>query len=251
MPSPSVVAVEAASAEIEVQRVRNELETSRRRLAATWGSDRPLFASVRGDLEEVEDLPSFDPLLGRATQGPEIARWATEIEMLEAAVAMEKSLGIPDLELGAGVRRELETSLDTYILSVGLALPVLDRNQGSIREAECNLARAKEDRRAAEVGVLSELGEAYQSLAASHMEATSLAATVLPAAERAFEATGEGYRQGKFGYLDVLDSQRTLFDVRAQYIDALEAYHRAVADLERLVGSDLFEEMQEETGGGR
>jgi cobalt-zinc-cadmium efflux system outer membrane protein len=243
--------VEAASTEIEVQRLRNDLEASRRRLAATWGSDKPAFREVRGDLARVEEIPSLSPLLGRAVEGPEIARWATEIEMLEAALEMEKSVSIPDLELGAGVRREMETSLDTYILSLGFALPILDRNQGSIREAECNLARAWEDRRATEVRVSAELGEAYQSLAASYMEATSLATTVLPAAERAFEATGEGYRQGKFGYLDVLDSQRTLFGVRAQYIDALEAYHQAVAEMERIVGSRLDPDELENRGGGK
>ena len=243
--------VEAASTEIEVKRVRSDLEASRRRLAAMWGSDEPAFREVKGDLSQVEAVPPLSMLIAHAGEGPEIARWATEMGRLEAAVEMEKSLRIPDLELGAAVRREIESSLDTYILSLGLAIPILDRNQGGIREAECNLARAREDRRAAEVRIHAELGEAYESLAASHAEATSLASTVLPAAERAFEATGEGYRQGKFGYLDVLDSQRTLFEVRAQYIDALEAYHSAVAEMERLVGMRLDHDGREETGGAQ
>ena len=244
-------AVEAASTEIEVERVRNDLEVSRRVLAATWGSDRPVFERARGDLSRVDAIPALEPLLGRAGQGPEIARWETEIDMLEAAVAMEKSLAIPDLEIGAGVKRELEGGLDTYIVGLGFALPVFDRNQGGIREAECNLARAQEERRATEVRVSAELTEAYQALATSYIEATSLGTTVLPGAERAFEATGEGYRQGKFSYLDVLDAQRTFFDVRAQYIDALEGYHEAVTEMERLVGSRLNENDAENTGGGK
>lgn len=243
--------VEAASTEIEVGRVSNDLEASRRLLASTWGSDKPAFRQVKGDLAHVDEVPSLSQLLGCAVEGPEIARWATEIEMLEAALAMEKSLSIPDLELGAGVRREMETGLDSYILSLGFALPILDRNQGGIREAECNLARAREDRRATEIRVSAELGRAYQSLAASYAEATSLGATILPAAERAFEATGEGYRQGKFGYLEVLDSQRTLFEVRAQYIDALEAYHQTVAEMERIIGSRLAQDELENDGGGK
>jgi cobalt-zinc-cadmium efflux system outer membrane protein len=243
--------VEVASSEIEVRRMRNDLEASRRLLAATWGSDKPAFREARGDMARIEEVPSLDPLLGRAVDGPEMARWVTEIEVREAALAMEKSLSIPDLELGAGLRREMKTGLDSYILSLGLALPILDRNQGGVREAECNLARAREDCRATEVRVSADLGLAYQVLAASYAEATSLGTTVLPAAERAFEATGEGYRQGKFGYLDVLDSQRTLFEVRAQYIDALEGYHRAVAEMERIVGSRLDEDEREETGGGK
>ena len=46
---------------------------------------------------------------------------------------------------------------------------------------------------------------------------------------------------GKFGYLEVLDAQRTLFEVRSRYLEALARYHKLVADLERLVGRDLLE----------
>jgi cobalt-zinc-cadmium efflux system outer membrane protein len=243
--------VEAASAQIEVTRVRNELEASRRKLAATWGGDKPVFGEVRGDLTRVQEIPSLEPVLDRAGQGPELARWGTEIDMHRAALEMEKSLGIPDLEIGAGVRRGIESGLDTYMVALGFALPIFDRNQGGIREAECNLARAQEDRRATEIRVSAELTEAYQALATAHMEATSLGSTVLPGAQRAFEATGEGYRQGKFTYLDVLDSQRTLFDVRAQYLDALEAYHLAVTELERIVGDNLSEDNTGDNGGHR
>ncbi len=67
----------------------------------------------------------------------------------------------------------------------------------------------------------------------------SLSETVLPAARRTYEAASEGYRQGKFGFIQVLDAQRTLVQVRGQRIQALEAYHKAIAELERLIGTDL------------
>ena len=60
-----------------------------------------------------------------------------------------------------------------------------------------------------------------------------------PAAGTAFDAASEGYRQGKFGYLDVLDAQRTLFEARGQFIETLTAYHKAVADIEHLIGERL------------
>ncbi|NIQ01614.1 MAG: hypothetical protein GWM98_15520, partial [Nitrospinaceae bacterium] len=49
----------------------------------------------------------------------------------------------------------------------------------------------------------------------------------------------EGYRFGKFGFLDVLDSQRTLFEARARYLKTLARYHQAVAEVERLTGEPL------------
>ncbi len=243
--------VEAASVKIEAERARNDLEASRRALAATWGGENPVFGRVVGDLTRVEDVPPLGRLSGRAAHAPEVARWSTEMAMHEAAVEMEKSLGIPDLGVGVGVRRELQFDLDSYIIALGFAVPVFDRNQGGVREAEYNLARAAEERRAAETKVSAELAEAYRSLVTAYEEATSLATTVLPGARSAFEATSEGYRQGKFAYLEVLDSQRTLFDVRAQYLDALEAYHQSVTDLERIMGSRLNGGHMENNGGNR
>jgi outer membrane protein, heavy metal efflux system len=89
------------------------------------------------------------------------------------------------------------------------------------------------------VRVLTELGATYAELSSAFTEATTLQTDVLPGAQSAFEAFSEGYRQGKFGFLDVLDAQRTLFEARGRYLEALTAYHRAVADMKRLIGEPL------------
>ena len=68
---------------------------------------------------------------------------------------------------------------------------------------------------------------------------------MLPAAQQAFEAVQQGYRQGKFDYLYVLDTQRTLFETQARYIDSVEAYHKARADVERLIGGPVERHRQE------
>jgi cobalt-zinc-cadmium efflux system outer membrane protein len=79
----------------------------------------------------------------------------------------------------------------------------------------------------------------YQVLIGSHAEALSLKEDVLPAARKVFEAAHVGYETGKFGYLDVLDAQQTLFEVSMQYVDALGAYHTALAGAKRLAGWEL------------
>jgi outer membrane protein, heavy metal efflux system len=118
-------------------------------------------------------------------------------------------------------------------------LPVLHRNQGAILEAQYRLAKA-EERRAAVVRVRAALGAAYATLTAAFTEVTTLQQEVLPGAHRVFEATSEGYRQGKFSLLDVLDAQRTLFEARGRYIEALATYHKAVIEVERSIGGELI-----------
>ncbi len=62
---------------------------------------------------------------------------------------------------------------------------------------------------------------------------------ILPGAESAFDAANKGYQLGKFGFLEVLDAQRTLFQNQALYLQAIAAYQRLIADLERLVAAPL------------
>ncbi|MBA2353159.1 MAG: TolC family protein, partial [Acidobacteria bacterium] len=83
------------------------------------------------------------------------------------------------------------------------------------------------------------LAEAYAALAAAHDEITIVRAEVLPGAQETFDAISEGYRLGKFGFLDVLEAQRTVVDAGGQYLRALSAYHDAVVDVERLIGAPL------------
>jgi len=71
------------------------------------------------------------------------------------------------------------------------------------------------------------------------MEATDLAQHVLPGAKAAFKASEEGFRHGKFDYLNLLDAQRTLVSVNLRHINALFAYQQARTRVERLTGLDM------------
>jgi cobalt-zinc-cadmium efflux system outer membrane protein len=115
-------------------------------------------------------------------------------------------------------------------------LPLFDRNQGGVLAATAELGKARRQYEAAQVKTLAALSEAASALAAAYDEVTILQSDVLPKAQRAFEAAQQGYLQGKFDYLHLLDAQRTLFQAQAQYDDSVETYHRAQADVARLTG---------------
>jgi cobalt-zinc-cadmium efflux system outer membrane protein len=141
--------------------------------------------------------------------------------------------------VSGGVRYYNETDDTGFVVKLSLPLVLFDRNQGGVLEARYRLARAGEERRAAEVRLAQALAEGYQELLTAYRDVTVIQEDVLPAAREAFAVATEGFRQGKFGFLDVLDAQRTLFETRGQYLEALSAYHKAVADAERLIGEPL------------
>jgi cobalt-zinc-cadmium efflux system outer membrane protein len=101
------------------------------------------------------------------------------------------------------------------------------------------LARIEAEKRAARILVNTTLAEAYNALTITYSRASSLKNEILPQTKSAFDAVTEGYRFGKFSFLEVLDSQRTLFNARSQYLAALSDYHKAVADVERVTGEPV------------
>jgi cobalt-zinc-cadmium efflux system outer membrane protein len=64
---------------------------------------------------------------------------------------------------------------------------------------------------------------------------------VIPAMEEAFYAAQEGYSQGKFSFLDVLDAQRSLFSTKNSALDAMLDYHTASAAISRITGRKVGE----------
>jgi len=233
--------VARASVQIELMRARKELEAARKRLAAGWGSTTARFDSVIGNLDSLPALTSLDSLQQRLSKNPDLARWATEITQRQALISMEKSKAIPDVTATIGASKYLMPG--DYALTVGFSvpLPVFDRNQGRIQEAEHRLSKAEQELRNTEVRITTALNTAYQALDAAHSEIMALRQEILPGARSAYDAAREGYRLGKFGFLDVLDAQRTLFGSQNQYLAALANYHKSVADVERLVGSAMNE----------
>lgn len=231
--------VELAVNRIESDKARRRLIAARDQLAALWGGKEAYFEKAEGDLTDVTPVPPKSALIRIVSQNPDIARWEAEMERLQASVELEKARGIPNPTLYGAARRFSESGDNAYAVGVSIPLPVFDRNQGRFREARFNLLKAGERRKAMEATVRAALAETYQALSSAYEEVTALEADALPGAGEVFSAASEGYRHGKFGYLEILDAQRVLFETRGRHIDALAAYHRARAEVEKLTGTSI------------
>jgi len=231
--------VAAAVSEIQLKRTERQLLAARADLAATWGSAAPKFDRVAGKIEAVRPVPPQEALAGLLAQNPDIARWDRELAQRRAAVALARANGVVDLTVAGGWRYAEESNDQTFVVSVGVDLPLFDRNQGEISKARYGVIKAHFDRAAAATAARAALAKAYQELAAAHDEATALHNVVVPGAQSAFEATSKLFELGKVSYMDILNAQQTLVDARGQHLDALAAYHRGVVEIEGLIAQGL------------
>ncbi|MCP3904337.1 MAG: TolC family protein [Planctomycetes bacterium] len=233
--------VEFAKARLARERAIREVAAARIRLASNWGSTDPRFDGLSGDLDHTEAPPTFESLLERVEENPDIARWSAEAALRQAEVELALAQRVPNLTVAGGVRYFNEIDETAFVAGLSLPLPVFDQNQGGIQAARLRVLQGGRLEDATRVQVRTAVAEAIQVLDTAFVTAHTTRDEILPSAVRAFEAAAEAFRQGKIGAIDLLDAERTLFDTRRELTDALITYHLAVIAAERLIGAPLHD----------
>jgi outer membrane protein, heavy metal efflux system len=236
-----VPAVERQRAEVDLAVARSgavqaglALAEARQSLALQWGGDEPWTPKAVGTLDGFPTLPALATLTARLDQAPEAARWQQEAAASQARIALARASAVPDLTLSVGLRQFQQNDDTAMVAGLSLPLPLFDRNQGEIAAAGAALNQSRHRQQAALARSRAALANGHAALVAAQGQARILREQVLPAAQGAFEAAELGYQVGKFDYLSVLDAQRTLFEVRGQYLEALTAAQLALVELDRL-----------------
>jgi cobalt-zinc-cadmium efflux system outer membrane protein len=225
-----------AVAQIELKKAYKNLDSARISLASTWAGKTAVFERAVGEYEKISPIPPPHKLAHLLDQNPDITRWGDEIAKHQAALQLEEAKAISDPSVFGGVQRFNEDDDTAMVFGFSMPLPIFDRNQAGVREARYRLAKAREEQQAEAIRVNAVMMEAYARLFNAFTEVEGLKNEILPRAGQVFEAATESYREGKLNYLNVLDAQRTLFEAKGQYIEALADYHNAQADMERLTG---------------
>jgi cobalt-zinc-cadmium efflux system outer membrane protein len=192
----------ALDAATEQTRTRGELEIARARLGALVGAAPEAMA-----------LPA---LRARLANSGAVARARSQLAAQEAQAGVERAARVPDLTVTLGSQREDVPELGTAgrrqaVFGISVPLPLFDRNGGRLAAALRRTDRARDELAAAERAAGADLDAAWTRYAAARDEAMLLQRDAIPYAYSAWTLTLRGFEAGKFGFLDVLDAQRTWF----------------------------------------
>src|SRR5690606_23601934 len=105
-------------------------------LAALWGSSAPDFAQVEGELDSLPALPPLHALEQQLDALPRLQLARQDLERLKALAQLERSRRMPLVTVTAGARRIGETDETIPVVGVSLPIPLFDRNQGNVLEAQ-------------------------------------------------------------------------------------------------------------------
>ncbi len=226
-----------SSAKIVFNQAVSQLNSARKRLSALWGNPSPAFESAQGDVENIPHVSGLTDLSAALENAPAISLAKLEISARDGMTKIARSKSTPNITISAGVLNNQELGgLNQALLGLSVPIPVFDRNQGNLREAVSRQYKAQDELVALRAQLEANLATQYERLDAARQTAEALRSEILPASQSAFDAANKGFSAGKFGFLDVLDAQRTLFQAKSQYIQALLDAHQSIAEIERILG---------------
>ena len=239
--------VAEASVRLDAAQAGADLRLARQRLAATWGDATPGFVRVEpmgegsGEdpgvgSDDALDVPTLDALALRLAASPSLRRARLEVQRRSALSDLERARQTPDLTLSLGAKRDAQLGRQQAVIGVSMPLPLFDRNHGNVIEALRREDKARDELSVAELQLRTTLMQAWGRLDSAAAQVKALRDDVLPGARSAFAAATRGSELGKFSVLDVLDSQRTLFQAQAQQLRARADAQRARVEIDRLLG---------------
>ncbi len=230
--------VEAATALIAYERTLKERDVIYKNLATVLGQDElnveldnaAFYAISKPDVMTTEE---------KLNTNPEYQKLNAALEQSRARLDLEQANAIPDPRLSLGMRDFRDSGDKAFLLGISLPIPVFNANRGNIEKAQSEISKTESDNRHAMLTMSAEMKKAKQQMEAAYFQAETLDEKIMPSANKAFRLAREGYGLGRFPYLEVLDAQRSLFDVKQQHIASLKEFHTSKAQVERLIAMHL------------
>jgi cobalt-zinc-cadmium efflux system outer membrane protein len=184
-------------------------------------------------------MPAVPPptrLLERLNETAELRLATLQIDQREASLGLEKAQRMPDLTVSVGSQYSETERERVNVVGLSMPIPLFNRNQGNVLAAARRADQARDLRNATELRLRTQIQTTLEQWQTANGEVKAFNQTILPAAQSAVDSATRGFEMGKFGFLDVLDAQRTLISARTQYIQAVAEATDARVRIERIFG---------------
>lgn len=235
-----------SSLRLELAGLTTQYEIHKAGLASLLFTPEVDIDSLSGEISLENQLPEFELLLTSLDNNPALARFETEYSRQDAVIMFEEAKRIPDLNISAGVKYLNEAKAHSFIIGASVPLPFFNRNQGNIEEAQIRGIQKKEEYKALRNRLTVKLKILYNNYTNLLNTARKLKNESIPEAEEVFRIINEGNLTGRFAIIDVLDAEKTLFELQNQYLSLVGNLETSRIEIEGLLGIEMNKEFKDE-----
>lgn len=224
--------VHQANAALQRQRLNrlmaeNDFRQTLEMLAALVGAELsacPLGGELEGEPVLIEWHPALDRILA---ESPEVQMAHAKLQEDQITLRRERVEPIPNVFVQGAVGQNFEAKQAVASAQVFFEVPLFDRNQGTIRQAQADLDRQFGEIRRTELRLKQQLAEQYRKYLTALQHVQNYQAVVLPEARKAYEILLDSYKEDRVAWPVVLDAERKYQEFRGVYIQNLIAWREA------------------------
>ena len=203
----------------------------------------PLGAPVMVNIQSPELSPAaLRPLV--LTQRPEIKMAEAKIDIEKSKLQLARREWIPEPALSVKAQRYNDAAQAVSEVDAGVSFSVpwvnFRKYAAEVREADENAGAAQQALERSQTEALRLLRNQLEKIETFHHHVELFRDKLVPQARQAFEANRFSYESGKASFLDWITSQRNLRDVEAMARQHLTDYQVAVAELEAIIGAQVY-----------
>jgi len=234
---------EQLRAEVQWEQARTELAGFERELAAAQQAfatllGRPELSQARlaGTLAETPDLSLMEATAPEhLAKHPSLSAAQANLDRAQLGQRRARLEPYPDVKMGVAGGRIGAT--DQSIIEVGFSvpLPILDRGKGKQQETRANVRSAEAELQGVQQQLQREWASALKRYHTAGEQVANYRERILPKAAEASRLVQTGFEQGKFNFIDLVDTQRMTAEARLAYQVKLLELNIAQAELEALL----------------
>jgi cobalt-zinc-cadmium efflux system outer membrane protein len=234
---------EVLEAEVEVDHAKVSLQEQENRFVALWekvsafvGTPGTPPPSLKGQLEPDSPPLCWEASLARLLQeSPELQAARAHIVHDQITLQREKVEPIPNIQVKAGTGYDFESRSTVANVQVGVKLPLWNKNQGTIKQAQADLARSHAEVQRLELSLRHELAETFQKYQTALVKVKLYQESSLPKAQKAYEVMLDQYKKKRAEWIKVVEYQRKLLNVQSEVTSGLLELRRAEVAIKGLL----------------
>jgi cobalt-zinc-cadmium efflux system outer membrane protein len=251
---PLQLQVLALQARDNLVAARNRYVSAWKQLAADLGMPGMPPTQLAGSASMSVPLYAYDAVLAHVlARHTDIITAQNSLARARFNLQLARVTPIPDVDARVVVQKDYTTPPNalTYGLQLSIPVPVWDRNQGNIFQAEAQLQRAEEEGHRVRDDLTRTLADAYERYRTNLSQIDHYRRLTLPAQVLAYQSLYIRHRTEPFNpnstvpaplFNDIVTSQQTLAQTITTYLTTLSSLWQAVTDVANVLQTDdLFE----------
>jgi len=241
VPKTSVLqtTMELQKAQMATRRFEATHLSATRKLAAVIGEERLPTQHVAGNVRDIAAIQDFETAYDRLLRdSPELSKMFADIEASKQQLVRDRLEPISNVTWQTSFMYDFVTDDIIGGFQVGWVIPKFDRNQGAIYESSQRIVEAQRRVETKALHLRRRLAEAYEQYLDAQIQVQTYQDQILPTAVQTVELLMKGYQAGETEVLELLVSQRTLFQTNLSYLQNLRILWQQTATIEGLLLDD-------------